>query len=124
MMTLMTKKKTARDATHALLLSHLISSGVVAPPRDLIADPDSSTLLLTHELCILHRTCAPIRRGVIEVPPENVRRLTVLVDPETGILRTGEFNRCSWENAARRVALVDVLKVIHESSMYQYFGSV
>ena len=88
------------------------SSGIIAPPRDLIVDPNSSTLLMTHELCILHRTCPPIRRNPHdEPPPENIRRLTVLVDEESGILRTGEFGLCAWENEARRAAMVDVLKV-------------
>lgn len=87
-------------------------SGTVAPPRDQIVDPDSSTLILTHELCGLHRTCAPIKRDPqADPPPENVRRLSVLVNNETGILRTGEFSHCSWENETRRAAMVDVLKV-------------
>jgi ankyrin repeat protein len=88
------------------------SSGIIPPPRDLIVDPDSNTLLITHELCVLHRTCPPIRRDSPgEPPPENVRRLQVLVDRETGILRTGEFSKCHWQGEARRAALVDVLKV-------------
>jgi acetoin utilization deacetylase AcuC-like enzyme/ankyrin repeat protein len=92
------------------------SSGIIPPPRDLIVDPDNNTLLITHELCLLHRTCPPIRRGANdEPPPENVRRLHVLVDKETGILRSGEFGRCKWENEGRRAALVDVLKC-HEYS--------
>jgi len=97
------------------------SSGIVAPPRDLIVDPDSSTLLVTHELCGLHRTCAPIRRNSHdEPPPENVRRLSVLVDKETGILRTDEFGQCAWENETRRAAMVDVLKC-HE---YNYVETI
>ena len=92
------------------------SSGIIPPTRDLIVDPDNSTVLITHELCGLHRTCPPIRRGSSEEPPpENVRRVHVLVDKETGILRTGEFGRCRWENECRRAALVDVLKC-HEYS--------
>lgn len=92
------------------------SSGIIPSPRDLIVDPDNNTLVITHELCLLHRTCPPIRRGGSEEPPpENVRRLHVLVDKETGILRTGEFGRCKWENESRRAALVDVLKC-HEYS--------
>ena len=88
------------------------SSGTVPPPRDLIVDPDNTSLLISHELCILHRTCPPIRRdSSAEPPPENVRRLQVLVDQETGILRSGEFSKCHWQNEARRAALVDVLKV-------------
>jgi hypothetical protein len=92
-------------------------SGTVAPPRDLIVDPDTNTLLLTHELCGLHKTCPLIRRDSSnEPPPENVRRLQVLVDQETGILRTGEFNRCTWENETRRAAMVDILKVRVQAS--------
>lgn len=88
------------------------SSGVVAPPRDLIVDPDSKTIVLTHELCGLHHTCSPIRRDPHnEPPPENVRRLHVLVDEKTGILRSGEFDKCTWENETRRAAMADVLKV-------------
>ena len=88
------------------------SSGTVAPPRDLIVDPHGNTLLISHELCLLHRSCVPITRDSSEEPPpENVRRLTVLVDEDTGILRGGEFGRCVWEGEARRAAMVDVLKV-------------
>lgn len=86
-------------------------SGIVPPTRELIVDPDGSTLLLHHELCILHRTCPPIVRDSDEPPPENVRRLQVLVDPETGILRSGEFSSLVWRNEARRAAIADVLKV-------------
>jgi len=97
------------------------SSGVVAPPRDLLVDPDSKTIVLTHELCGLHHTCSPIRRDPhSEPPPENVRRLHVLTDDETGILRSGEFGKCTWENETRRAAMVDVLKC-HE---YNYVESV
>lgn len=97
------------------------SSGTVAPPRDLIVDPDGNTMVFAHELCILHRSCPPIRRdSTNEPPPENVRRLEVLLDQETGILRTGEFGRCVWEGEARRAAMVDVLKC-HE---YSYVESI
>jgi hypothetical protein len=83
-----------------------------APPRDLIVDPDSPTLLICHELCNLHRTCPPIRRNSLaDVPPENVRRLHVLLDKDTGILRGGEFGRVVWDSKARRASMVDVLKV-------------
>lgn len=88
------------------------SSGTVAPPRDLIVDPDGSTLMLSHELCVLHRSCPPIiRDSNDEPPPENLRRLHVLIDKDTGILRCGEFGRCAWEGETRRAAMVDILKV-------------
>ena len=98
------------------------SSGTIAPPRDLIVDPDSTTLLLTHELCGLHRTCPTIRRDSSqEPPPENVRRLHVLTDSETGILKSGEFGRCKWENETRRAAMVDVFKVCRVGILFAFF---
>jgi acetoin utilization deacetylase AcuC-like enzyme/ankyrin repeat protein len=85
--------------------------GVVAPARELIVDPDGSTLLLGHELCLLHRTCVPIRRDSPEPPPENVRRLQVLLDKDTGILHCGEFACLVWNQESRRASIADVLKV-------------
>jgi len=92
-------------------LGHPPEKGIIAPVRELIVDPDGATLLLCHELCMLHRTCPPINRDSPEPPPENVRRLHVLVDPETGILRSGEFGSLTWKGEARRAAIGDVLKV-------------
>jgi len=78
--------------------------------RDLIMDPDGRTLLICHELCSRHFTCPPICRDGTDVPPENIRRLSVLLDEDTGILRSAEFERLTWETEARRAAMVDVLK--------------
>jgi hypothetical protein len=94
------------------ILGDAPSSGTVAPPRDLIVDPHGATLIISHELCKLHRTCSPIRRNDDdEPPPENVRRLHVLIDEDSGILRCHEFSRCIWESEPRRAAMTDVLKV-------------
>jgi ankyrin repeat protein len=83
-----------------------------APPRDLIMDPDTPTLLICHELCLLHRSCPPIRRdSAVEPPPENIRRLHVLINGDDGILKGGEFGELVWEGKARRASMVDVLKV-------------
>lgn len=86
-------------------------TGTVPPMRDLLVDPDGRTMVICHELCLLHRTCPPIRRNSQDPPPENVRRLHVLVDAETGILQGGEFSSLLWKKEARRVAISDVLKV-------------
>lgn len=86
-------------------------TGIIPPVRDLIVDPDARTLLLCHELCSRHHTCPPITRDSPEPPPENIRRLHVLLDAETGILRTGEFGNVIWKMEARRASIVDVLKV-------------
>jgi len=97
--------------------------GEDVPTRDLIMDPDGYTLILCHELCIQHRTCPPIMRGDVETsepPPENVRRLNVLINDDDGILRCGEFSGCKWNTDVRRAALSDVLKV-HE---YPYIERV
>ena len=86
------------------------------PTRDLIMDPDGRTLILCHELCIQHRTCPPIVRSdadTSEPPPENVRRLNVLINDDDGILRSEEFSGCVWYTDVRRAAMSDVLKV-HE----------
>eukprot|EP00542_Grammatophora_oceanica_P018202 CAMPEP_0194048750 /NCGR_PEP_ID=MMETSP0009_2-20130614/28357_1 /TAXON_ID=210454 /ORGANISM="Grammatophora oceanica, Strain CCMP 410" /LENGTH=997 /DNA_ID=CAMNT_0038694707 /DNA_START=148 /DNA_END=3141 /DNA_ORIENTATION=+ len=95
------------------------TTGLVAPPRDLIVDPDSSTLLITHEMCLAHRTYPPIRRNAFsDPPPENVRRLHVLVNDNDGILHSGEFQNMIWETQARRAAISDVLKC-HEYNYVQ-----
>jgi ankyrin repeat protein len=86
-------------------------TGVVPPTREFIVDPDASTLLIHHELCMQHHTCPPILRGLDEPPPENIRRLHVLVNPLTGILRSGEFGSLVWNNEARRASMADILKV-------------
>jgi acetoin utilization deacetylase AcuC-like enzyme/ankyrin repeat protein len=89
--------------------------------RDLVVDPDNTTFLISHELCTLHRTCPPIRRDSgFDAPPENTRRLHVLVNENDGILRCGEFSRVKWQNSARRAALSDVLKC-HE---YEYIEKI
>ncbi|GKY96269.1 hypothetical protein MPSEU_000586400 [Mayamaea pseudoterrestris] len=97
--------------------------GIMAPPRDLIVDPDGKTLLFSHELCLLHRSCPPIHRDSPEPPPENVRRLQVLLDPDTGILRSGDFSEMLWQGQARRAAISDVLKV-HEYSYVETISQV
>lgn len=86
-------------------------TGTIPPLRDLLVDPDGRTMVICHELCLLHRTCPPIRRNSPDPPPENVRRLHVLVDAETGILQGSEFSSLLWKKEARRVAISDVLKV-------------
>jgi acetoin utilization deacetylase AcuC-like enzyme/ankyrin repeat protein len=102
------------------LLSDNISS-ITQQPRDLVIDPDNTTFLISHELCMLHRTCPPIRRDSgFDAPPENIRRLHVLVNENDGILRCEEFSQVKWQSSARRAALSDVLKC-HE---YEYVEKI
>jgi len=98
-------------------------NGCLPPVRDLIIDPEGRTLLICHELCSQHMTCPPITRDGLaddEPPPENVRRLSVLLHEEVGILRSGEFDACRWEGECRRASMADILKV-HE---YNYIEKI
>mmetsp|Transcript_9501 Transcript_9501/g.21229 ORF Transcript_9501/g.21229 Transcript_9501/m.21229 type:complete len:1072 (+) Transcript_9501:138-3353(+) len=98
-------------------------SAMHEPTRDLIMDPDSTTMLICHELCSRHMSCPPIDRSggpSSDPPPENIRRLRVLLNDETGILRSSEFSALSWESEARRASIADVMKV-HE---YNYVESI
>jgi acetoin utilization deacetylase AcuC-like enzyme/ankyrin repeat protein len=111
------------DQTAPLGLSIIppsIESISMPPKRDLIIDPESSTFLICHELCSQHLTCPPITRNGMEPPPENVRRLSVLLDEQTGILRSAEFDGAKWEGECRRASMADVLKV-HE---YKYVENI
>lgn len=96
-------------------------SSVMPPKRDLIIDPVQPTFLICHELCSKHFTCSPITRDPdLDVPPENIRRLTVLLDKNVGILRGGEFDGCKWESECRRASMADILK-IHD---YSYIENI
>ncbi len=101
--------------------SSLDSSSFMPAKRDLIIDPVQPTFLICHELCSNHFTCSPITRDPeLDIPPENVRRLTVLLDQSTGILRGGEFDGCKWESECRRASMADILK-IHD---YSYIENI
>jgi len=100
----------------------LESRTCMPPKRDLIIDPEAQTFLVCHELCSQHMTCPPINRNIaVEPPPENVRRLTVLLDEQVGILRGAEFDSAKWEGDCRRASMADVLKV-HEYKYVEYIS--
>jgi acetoin utilization deacetylase AcuC-like enzyme len=75
-----------------------------------------ATAILTHDLCRKHHTCRPSELGS-EAPPENIRRLGVLLDDATGALRGKDLaaSGVQWEPNARAAPLGDVLRV-HEWS--------
>lgn len=111
------------DLVSVLNNAALPGASVDDQSRDLIMDPDSKTLILCHELCSRHHSCPPITRAggkSSDPPPENIRRLNVLINEETGIFRTSEFSGCEWETDARRASIADILKV-HE---YSYVDSI
>lgn len=103
-----------------------IESICMPPKRDLIIDPEGSTFLVCHELCSQHLTCPPIKRNSgdsADPPPENVQRLSVLLDEQTGILRSAEFDNLKWEGDCRRASIADVLKV-HEFKYVEYISQL
>lgn len=101
--------------------SYLESSPSMPSKRELMIDPEQPTFLICHELCSNHFTCAPIvRNPELDIPPENIRRLKVLLDQQNGILRCSEFDGCKWQPEARRASMADVLK-IHD---YNYVENI
>jgi acetoin utilization deacetylase AcuC-like enzyme/ankyrin repeat protein len=70
------------------------------------------TLILAPPECLNHHTAPwPIIRGE-SPPPENVNRLTVLIKPGQGILRTCDFeDALRWDERPRRAPMGDILRV-------------
>ncbi|KAH7624757.1 hypothetical protein Ndes2526B_g00126 [Nannochloris sp. 'desiccata'] len=70
------------------------------------------TLILAPPECLNHHTAPwPIVRGE-SPPPENVNRLTVLIKPGQGILRTCDFeDALRWDERPRRAPMGDILRV-------------
>ena len=96
-------------------LQKLVQSESTGDAQKPIAQSLSSpkTLVMVPPECLEHHTCPwPILRGKVEAPPENVDRLTVLVEPGVGSLRTKEFKgKIRWDERSRRAPLSDILRV-------------
>ncbi|KFM25821.1 Type-2 histone deacetylase 2 [Auxenochlorella protothecoides] len=70
------------------------------------------TLVLAPPECWQHHTAPwPRARASPEPPPENVGRLTALTHPTLGALRGAEAGPVLWDEAGKRVALGDLLRV-------------
>ena len=90
------------------------ASAVAAADEDGTGDDGPKTLVITHPLCLEHKTCEKIERDESERPPENVCRLRVLVEPATGALRMASLEKhTEWCDEGPRVHIADVLRV-HE----------
>jgi acetoin utilization deacetylase AcuC-like enzyme/ankyrin repeat protein len=71
------------------------------------------TVVVTHPYCRQHYTCPPSERGQ-EVPPENTRRLHVIIDEKEGCLKSSDLvPKLRWMPDCRKAAMSDVLRV-HE----------
>lgn len=74
------------------------------------------TAILTHPYCRMHYTCAPSATQDPSAPPENFRRLNVLIDEQHGALRARDIEtNVTFVEECRKAVLGDVLRV-HEWS--------
>ena len=81
-------------------------------PSNMLENPTS---IITHKYCRQHYTCPPSETGA-DVPPENAKRLHVIIDQKDGVLKgTDLANRLVWNEECRMAAMSDVLRV-HEWS--------
>jgi ankyrin repeat protein len=86
--------------------SFLPELGGQANPEEENAQHILPTRIYAHDLCMKHHSCPVITRSGPEPPPENVRRLKVILDPDSGVLTSPEFSSLSWERVAPRAQVL------------------
>ena len=87
------------------------------------AEDAPRTVVLTNELCRQHFTCPPAATDTTDAPPENLRRLSVILDEGYGCLRSGDMNaHLAWIENCRKADINDVLRV-HEWPWVRYLQS-
>ena len=73
-----------------------------------------TTAVLTHPYCRMHYTCPPSSTEELSAPPENFRRLSVVIDEQHGALRSSDLEpNLMFIEECRKAVLSDVLRV-HE----------
>lgn len=96
-------------------------------------DPsNTTTAIVTHKLCQQHYTCPPDQTESVQAPPENKKRLTVLLDELNGNLHAIDLRRSeqkdtsdscplslAWNWEPTPATLSDVLRV-HEWSHIRF----
>eukprot|EP00890_Picochlorum_soloecismus_P001450 jgi/Picsp_1/2305/NSC_05769-R1_histone deacetylase len=87
-------------------------SEAVVSPGNMLDAMNKKTLIVAPPECLNHHTAPwPIARDDVP-PPENVKRLSVLTDPEVGCLKSEVFkNRLVWDERPKKAAIGDVLRV-------------
>lgn len=101
-------------------------SGYVVDPKDPslllrseqlksdFTEQNSNTAIVTNPLCTRHHTCPPSQVETPSAPPENIKRLHVLVDAQHGALQGSDLSaQLKWVRNAKLAVLADVLRV-HE----------
>jgi acetoin utilization deacetylase AcuC-like enzyme len=76
----------------------------------------ASTVIVKNQWCSEHYTCPPSETENPSAPPENIKRLSVLIDDSNGILRSSDINsNLQWVEEAKSATMSDILRV-HEWS--------
>lgn len=74
------------------------------------------TVIVKNQMCSEHYTCPPSLTENPSAPPENIKRLSVLIDDSNGILRSSDINpNLQWIEEAKSATMSDILRV-HEWS--------
>lgn len=82
--------------------------------ENLFGTESSKTTIITNPFCIRHHTCPPSQLKSSSAPPENIKRIQVLVDNNNGVLNGTDLSEnLSWIKNSKLAALSDVLRV-HE----------
>lgn len=73
-----------------------------------------TTAILSHPLCRMHYTCPPSETESPSAPPENIKRLHVIIDERVGCLRGSDLaSRVKFVDNCKSATMGDVLRV-HE----------
>ena len=89
---------------------------IIAQEQRTCSEQTCKTFIVTNPLCTQHHTCPPSQVETAAAPPENIKRLHVLVDEQKGALCSVDLHEhLSWVRSSEPAALADVLRV-HEWS--------
>jgi len=82
-----------------------------------------ATAIVTHPICRKHYTCPPSQVETANAPPENMKRLHVIIDEKEGALRASDVaDHVDWFEEAPAATMSDVLRV-HEWSYVRQLQS-
>eukprot|EP00602_Paraphysomonas_sp_CaronLab_P002589 CAMPEP_0185019948 /NCGR_PEP_ID=MMETSP1103-20130426/2532_1 /TAXON_ID=36769 /ORGANISM="Paraphysomonas bandaiensis, Strain Caron Lab Isolate" /LENGTH=895 /DNA_ID=CAMNT_0027550535 /DNA_START=54 /DNA_END=2741 /DNA_ORIENTATION=- len=89
-------------------------SGRTDQPAPRLQSSCAQTAIISHPFCRMHYTCAPSSTEDESAPPENIKRLAVLLDDTNGVLRARDLeSSVVFIDDCRPAAMSDVLRV-HE----------
>ena len=80
----------------------------------------AATAIVTHPICRKHYTCPPSQTETSNAPPENMKRLHVIIDENDGALRASDIaDHVDWFEDPPAATMSDVLRV-HEWSYVRH----